>query len=183
MAAQTKEHLAKTASILFQTKGFHGVGIAEVLKHAGVPKGSLYHHYPNGKSDLAIAAAEHSSSIMIEIIDQAFEDKNSYEDGVTTLFFKLAKLFEKMGVWNGCPISTTLFEGPENQPFRDKSNAIFTEWIAHLAAYGQHWGKTADTADRDATHLFFVLQGAWTLARSRKDADVLRNAPKMLVGP
>lgn len=120
---------------------------------------------------------------MLEIIDQAFDGRTSYADGVTTLFHKLAKLFEKMGVWNGCPISTTLFEGPENQPFRDKSNAIFSSWIAHVAAYGQQWGKDEETADRDATHLFFVIQGAWTLPRSRKDGNVLRNAPKMLVGP
>ena len=39
-------------------KGYHGVGLSELLTEAGAPKGVLYHHFPGGKSELAIAAIE-----------------------------------------------------------------------------------------------------------------------------
>ena len=56
-ARPTKDRLILAAATLFRTRGYHGVGLADVLAEAKAPKGSLYHHFPNGKSDLALAAA------------------------------------------------------------------------------------------------------------------------------
>ena len=47
----TKERLVRTACALFRQRGYSGVGVAEILTAAQAPKGSLYHHFPNGKSD------------------------------------------------------------------------------------------------------------------------------------
>ena len=58
MTLSTKDKLAWTAAKLFQEKGYNGVGLTEILTTAGTPKGSLYHHFPNGKADLALEAAE-----------------------------------------------------------------------------------------------------------------------------
>ncbi|MEO0930919.1 MAG: helix-turn-helix domain-containing protein, partial [Pseudomonadota bacterium] len=66
--SDTRTKLAIEAGFLFQQKGYHGVGIAEVLERAGVPKGSLYHHFPSGKADLALAAAEIASTEVLRII-------------------------------------------------------------------------------------------------------------------
>ena len=43
---------------LFQQRSYHGVGLSEILAEAKAPKGSLYHHFPGGKAELAIAAVE-----------------------------------------------------------------------------------------------------------------------------
>jgi TetR/AcrR family transcriptional repressor of lmrAB and yxaGH operons len=43
---------------LFQQRSYHGVGLSEILTEADAPKGSLYHHFPGGKAQLAIAAVE-----------------------------------------------------------------------------------------------------------------------------
>ena len=58
----TKDRLIHAAATLFRTRGYHGVGLADVLADAKAPKGSLYHHFPNGKSDLALAAATWAST-------------------------------------------------------------------------------------------------------------------------
>ncbi len=101
MERSTKDKLAWTAAKLFQERGYDGVGLSEILKSARVPKGSLYHHFSKGKSDLALAAAQFASREMLRIIDDAFAPATSYKDGMTTLFFKCAKLFDLMGKWNG----------------------------------------------------------------------------------
>jgi TetR/AcrR family transcriptional repressor of lmrAB and yxaGH operons len=41
-----------------RTKGFHGVGLSELLAQAQAPKGVLYHHFPGGKTELAVAAID-----------------------------------------------------------------------------------------------------------------------------
>ena len=52
----TRERLLAAAIRLFQERGYHGAGLAEILEAAQAPKGSLYHHFPGGKPELAIMA-------------------------------------------------------------------------------------------------------------------------------
>jgi TetR/AcrR family transcriptional regulator, lmrAB and yxaGH operons repressor len=51
----TRERLVRAGVELFQAKGYHGVGINEILEAAAAPKGSFYHHFPGGKEQLAAA--------------------------------------------------------------------------------------------------------------------------------
>jgi TetR/AcrR family transcriptional repressor of lmrAB and yxaGH operons len=50
----TRERLIRAGVELFQAKGYHGVGVAEILEAAAAPKGSFYHHFPGGKEQLAV---------------------------------------------------------------------------------------------------------------------------------
>ena len=57
MSKEDSRHiLVKTMQSALQSKGLHGVGLNEILKTAGLPKGSLYYHFPGGKEELALAA-------------------------------------------------------------------------------------------------------------------------------
>lgn len=180
MELSTREKLAWTAAKLFQEKGYHGVGLAEILTASGLPKGSLYHHFPNGKSDLALEAAAFAHRETTRIIDDAFRDASEYQDGATTLFHKLAKLFELMGRHTGCPISTILFAGPEHDVFRVKCAEYFAAWIDQIAEHGVRLGLRADMAKKEADRLFLVLQGGWTMARATEDSNEIRRLPVLL---
>lgn len=41
----TREHLLAIGEAVIRSKGFAGVGLAEILAEAGVPKGSFYHYF------------------------------------------------------------------------------------------------------------------------------------------
>lgn len=173
----TKDRLIRAAADLFRSRGYHGVGLAEVLSTAAAPKGSLYHHFPNGKSDLAMAAATWASDGMLHIIAASFEPAETFQDGVTTVSHKLAKLFDKSGKWEGCPVSSTLFEGPDNGLFRKHEAYLFRGWITEIEHHAVRLGLSEDDARRAAEHLFIQVQGGWQLARALQDSDVLRNLP------
>lgn len=49
----SRARILRAAKQLFQARGYHGVGINEILAEADVPKGGSYHHFPDGKSALA----------------------------------------------------------------------------------------------------------------------------------
>jgi len=53
-----RDRLIEAMLDALKTKGFHGVGLNELLAKAKAKatKGVLYHHFPGGKSELAIAA-------------------------------------------------------------------------------------------------------------------------------
>ena len=176
----TKERLTRAAAELFRARGYHGVGLSELLAAAKAPKGSLYHHFPQGKSDLALAAANWASDGMLRIIAASFEPAQTFQNGATTLCHKLAKLFDTSGKWDGCPISATLFEGPENESFRRHSRHLYEGWITEVNYHAVRLGQDEDTARKQAEHLFMLLQGGWQLARARQDSDVLRRIPTQL---
>ncbi|MEM8774451.1 MAG: TetR/AcrR family transcriptional regulator [Pseudomonadota bacterium] len=180
MEQNSRDKLAWTAARLFQERGFHGVGLNEILAASKLPKGSLYHHFPNGKSDLALEAAALAHREMSRIIDDAFEHAESYRSGATTLFYKLAKLFELMGKHTGCPISVILFSGPENDMFRERCAEYFASWTQQIASHAERLGESSNDAQLLAKKMFVTLQGGWTLARATQDGDVLRDLTKLL---
>ncbi len=174
----TKDRLIRTAAELFQRSGYHGVGLSELLMAANAPKGSLYHHFPNGKSDLALAAATWASDGMLRLIAASFEPAGNFREGVETLCHKIAKLFDKSGHWDTCPISATLFEGPENTEFREHAYHLYEGWMAEVKDHARR--LNVQDPDLQADALFILLQGGWQLARARQNSDVLRGLPKMM---
>ena len=54
--------MVKGAAGLLATKGVEGTSFAEVLAVTDAPRGSIYHHFPGGKSELVHAALDLVSS-------------------------------------------------------------------------------------------------------------------------
>ena len=57
-APSMAEKLAASAFALFAESGINGVNLDEVAAHAGVTKGSVYHHF-NSKKEVILAACDH----------------------------------------------------------------------------------------------------------------------------
>ena len=176
----TKDRLIRSAANLFRVHGYHGVGLNDLLAEAKAPKGSLYHHFPKGKPDLARAAALWASDQMLRLIAASFQEAQTFDDGVKTLCHKLAKLFDLSGKWDGCPIAAILFEGPENEEFRNDAQQLYDGWIDEAAEQAIRLGEPPEKARQKAERMFVMIQGGWTLARARRSSDVLRELPLLL---
>ena len=172
----TKDRLIRCAAELFRQRGYAGVGVTDILTAANAPKGSLYHHFPDGKADLAIASATWASDGMLRLITASFDPAPDFATGATTLCHKLAKLFDKTGL-DGCPVTGALFDGPDNDLFRTSTRHLLEGWIAEVAHHAQRLGASPEDARRLADHFFILLQGGWDLARMRGDSNVLRTLP------
>tara|TARA_R110002049_G_scaffold307712_2_gene509078 strand:- start:50335 stop:50919 length:585 start_codon:yes stop_codon:yes gene_type:complete len=179
-ALPTKDRLIRAAGRLFRTHGYHGVGLNDILAAADAPKGSLYHHFPNGKSDLALAAATLTSDEILRAIAASFAGAADFHSGVTHFCHKAAKAFDLSEHWDGCPIAATLFADPHNTAFLDHANRCYAGWIAEVEEGALRVGMPPDVARRKAEHVFMLIEGAWHLARARRDSQVLRDLPDML---
>lgn len=62
----TRDRLLAVALLRFRQRGYHGVGINEILAEAQAPKGSLYHHFPGGKPQLAREVIERVTQGLLE---------------------------------------------------------------------------------------------------------------------
>ncbi len=70
-APDNRERLLEAALLLFRRNGYHGVGVSDILKGASLPKGSLYHHFPGGKDQIAVEVITRVADSAIALIEHA----------------------------------------------------------------------------------------------------------------
>lgn len=69
--ATTRMRLIEAALLLFRRHGYHGVGVSEILALSGISKGSLYHHFPDGKQELGVAVVQSIAARMRAMFEQS----------------------------------------------------------------------------------------------------------------
>src|ERR1043165_1837256 len=69
-AAENRERIVQVAAKLFRERGFDGIGVADLMKAAGLTHGGFYGHF-GSKDDLAAEAS-----------DRALKDILQYWSGV-----------------------------------------------------------------------------------------------------
>src|SRR6202453_4229952 len=62
--------MVKGAAGLLATKGVEGTSFAEVLAATDSPRGSVYHHFPGGKSELVHAALDLVSTRALAVMER-----------------------------------------------------------------------------------------------------------------
>jgi len=81
----TKSLIIQIATKLFQQKGYLGVGLNEILKVCNISKGSLYHHFPNGKEELLIAYLDSLNDAITIDIEGIFNENPTTEEATSAM--------------------------------------------------------------------------------------------------
>jgi len=170
----TKEKLITTASELIQTKGYYGTGITEILQISGVPKGSLYHHFPNGKDSLIIESLKYAKDKELERYKKATVGKRSTNGILQAIINYLADELVESNYEKGCPISTVALEvASTNENIRIVCSDMFNQVQNRLAALLRILKEPKAT--EKANMFFTLIEGGFLLAKTHKDVKYLRN--------
>jgi AcrR family transcriptional regulator len=73
MATDSRERMVRSAAYLFRERGYSGTGFRDVIAHSGAPRGSIYHHFPGGKVQLAQEAVRYAGEFLNAGIEAAVE--------------------------------------------------------------------------------------------------------------
>jgi len=73
--SETKDRILTVGIDLFSKKGYHNVGLKEILKKAEVPKGSFYHYFES-KEDFGVQVINKYSSLGIIEFQRALENES-----------------------------------------------------------------------------------------------------------
>jgi TetR/AcrR family transcriptional repressor of lmrAB and yxaGH operons len=170
----TRERILGSAKHLFQQRGYFAVGTVEILKHAKAPKGSMYHHFPGGKEQIAIAVVREISADVAALMKKLA----SAEQPVANILRALAKgmaQWLKDSAWReGTMLATTTVGSVPDLP---KLHAVirnaFDEWRAHIATLlaREDWPK--QSAEVMAHMIIATIEGAMILARVDQDETIL----------
>ena len=74
IATESRQRMVRSAALLFREQGYSGTGFRDVIEHSGAPRGSIYHHFPGGKAELASATVEWAGGVIERQIVRAARD-------------------------------------------------------------------------------------------------------------
>lgn len=106
----TRERLIAAMATALQRRGFHGTGLNDLLVEAQAPKGVLYHHFPGGKTALAVAAIEATVARLSAALDQLIERKADPVAAMRSWWAGAQKQLEASAFECGCPLATVALE-------------------------------------------------------------------------
>lgn len=179
----TRDRLIAAMLEALSTRGYHGIGLNELLASAGAPKGVLYHHFPGGKTELAIAAI----AAVVEQLTMGLDKVMQRADGdpASALAAWLAsaqKRLEKSGFERGCPLATVALETtPDDQSLRAALSAAFSAFRERLALALVGAGVAQTRAASLAALIVSAYEGALLQARVAGNVQAMRDTSVALL--
>lgn len=169
----TKEKLVRATASLIRRKGYFGTGINEVLAEVGVPKGSLYHHFPEGKDSLIKQAIQYGGEAQMIKYGNALRGKAALE-GLCAMVDVMIEDLLKSDFKDACPITAVaVATNSMDDQIRKACKQIFEGWQENLAGYLSRRG--VENADAKAKQLYTMFEGAFVLSQAHKDVSYLTN--------
>ncbi|MEZ0050467.1 TetR/AcrR family transcriptional repressor of lmrAB and yxaGH operons [Mycobacterium sp. MAA66] len=166
MASDSKRRIEVAAAELLARSGYHGFGLKALSEAAGLTYGSIYHHFPGGKEEIAVAAITGTGTLVGRMIQQAPEDvfKTS-----TSLFDFMATKLSSSQWTSGCPVGTPALDGgSEVDTVRAACALAFDSMENGFTALLEDLGIPGPDAEAIAVTVVAAYEGATLLARVRR---------------
>jgi TetR/AcrR family transcriptional repressor of lmrAB and yxaGH operons len=177
---RSRAALVDTAALLFRRQGYAATGVNQILEIADVKAGSLYHHFPAGKQELAAAVVD-SVGRAIEQRLRELLDSGSPVSDIVDAWIDLMAAGLAGDHRDGCPIEPIATESVNaSEQVREASARAFGGWCLAVADRLRADGWSDADADQTALAVVALLEGALILSRIAGDADAL-NAAKAAV--
>lgn len=167
-----RERMVVSAALLIRERGARATAIADVLAHSGAPRGSAYHHFPGGRTQLLCEAVDFAGDHIAALIAEA-------DSGLTLLDTLIGKYREQLTATEfraGCPIAAISVEAGFDKddhdrmaPVVERAAAAFDRWSDLITRRFVADGIPAERAGELAEFATASLEGALLLARVRRD--------------
>ncbi|MFE3795674.1 TetR/AcrR family transcriptional regulator [Nocardia tengchongensis] len=171
MVSDSKRRIEVAAAGLLARHGYHGFGLKKLSEAAGLPYGSIYHHFPGGKEEIAVAAINGTGVLFGRMIRQAPGDV--FGTAATLFDFMAAKLDESDWIV-GCPIGTPALDGGSDvESVRAACVSAFDAMTDGFTGILTELGLEPGEARGLATTVVAAYEGATILARVRRSDEPL----------
>ncbi|MFI6169799.1 TetR/AcrR family transcriptional regulator [Nocardia sp. NPDC051052] len=155
--------------------GASATSVDRVLSTTGAPRGSVYHHFPGGRTELINDAVVTAGTLMSEFIERLTADS----DPVTALD-QFATMWRRTLLDSefraGCPVFAVAVETNDDAPeFARAAADAFARWERALSEMLVRDGISEVRARSLATLTVAAFEGAIALCRARRDITPLDN--------
>jgi len=173
---RSRAALVDSATTLFRRQGYAATGLNQILDEAGVKPGSLYHHFPRGKQQLAAQVVDTAGAGIEQLLRRFLSTGRSVAD-IVDRWIDLLVAGLAGDQRDGCPIEPIATESVNASPaVREASARAFKGWCAAVDERLRSDGWSAAEAQQVAIAVISLIEGALILSRIAGDAAALSAA-------
>lgn len=182
MKTETRSKMVAGAMDLIRRRGVNATSVREVVRHTDTPRGSIKHHFPNGKLQLVTEAVALAGDEVSVPLRQLMASQNTIK-GLATFIGWWRQILESSHFEAGCPVLAVAVEqyiGEDGNPHPEAEqqllamvDAIFKDWLQILATALQKDGVAEIRARRLASLIVSSVEGTVAMCRAAQSSDAL----------
>jgi TetR/AcrR family transcriptional regulator, lmrAB and yxaGH operons repressor len=173
--AGPRERLIQSAIELMREYGVHATGLSDLLERSNAARGSIYQHFPGGKTELMEQATLAAGRIITARIQELTRTLPA-EDVIGAFVSGWKQNLTDSSFTAGCPIMAAAQAGPDALTVREASAAVFADWSRVIADSIESKGVDAATAASLGSFIVSSLEGAIIQCRSARSLQPLDDA-------
>jgi AcrR family transcriptional regulator len=169
----SRASMVRSAASLIRTRGVSATSFSDVLADSGAPRGSIYHHFPSGKEELAGDAIRWTSERVLAH-QRACRAKTPV--GVLDCFIDMwRQVVLASGGAAGCVVAGVAIDttSAADRALIDIVRATFRSWVDLLTEQLAATGVPVRRASRIALTTVAGMEGALILCRAEGDSRPL----------
>jgi AcrR family transcriptional regulator len=170
-----RERMVRSAALLIRERGAQPTAIADVLEHSGAPRGSAYHYFPGGRTQLLCEAVDYAGEYVAAMLTKASRGVDLLDALVQSYREQLIRTDYRAG----CPVLAVAIEAgdPKHQdqtaPVIDRAAAAFARWTELITQRLVTDGVPESRAEELAVLMTAAVEGAIVVARAARDIKPL----------
>ncbi|MGH3583722.1 MAG: TetR/AcrR family transcriptional regulator [Mycobacterium sp.] len=170
---RSRAALLNTAAVLFRRQGYSATGVNQILEVAQVRAGSLYHHFPDGKAELAAAVVDTVGGGIGALLSTLLAAQEPAAD-IVDRWVDVMAVNLTADERDGCPIEPIATESVTASPvLRAASARAFGGWIEAVADRLRADGRSGADAEETARAVISLIEGALMLSRVSGEPSAL----------
>lgn len=175
MAADTRQRMVEAAAALLRDGGLETASFSEVLARSGAARGAIYHHFPQGKSELTRAAVSWTGDRVRANLEALHGEDPSQV--VTAFIEAIRPIVSEASGGASCAVAAVVLEaGQRDASLTETAHAALRSWIDALNARLVSAGAAPVAAHQASVLLITFLEGTQVLCRAAGDLTAFDDA-------
>jgi TetR/AcrR family transcriptional repressor of lmrAB and yxaGH operons len=178
MAGESRTRMIEGAALLLAKRGLQETSFSEVLKLTGAPRGSIYHHFPEGKDQLVAAAIDLAGRRAAEVIERS---AGAPAVEVTRNFIEAwRQVLVRSDLQAGCSVLAVTI-ATDSPRLIEHAASVFRTWRTRLGELLEEGGLVAEDARRFAVVLIASTEGGVVLSRAEQSMEPFESVSEQLM--
>ena len=172
MATDSRASMVRSAASLIRSRGVSATSLSDVLADSGAPRGSIYHHFPEGKKQIAEDAIRWTSERLLAHLRAGAPSRAA--DVLERFIDVWRRTVVASGGTAGCVVAGVAIDTvPDETGLIELVRATFRSWAALLAEQLEAAGVPSRRAKPIARATLASMEGALILCRAEGNVKPL----------